>query len=65
MLSPVYTKAKDEIKNLSDINFNESQWQWYYEEGVKKKLDQLVERERLLLEALVRVKRAQNLISIL
>lgn len=62
MRSQLYKKAKEEIKNLSNIGFNEEQWKWYYEQGVSKKLQQMDYRERLLLEAFVRVRRAKGLI---
>lgn len=63
MLSDLYKKTKEEIKNLKDINFSDNDWQWYYENGVAKRLEKLDKPENFVIESFVHSFRAEALLK--
>lgn len=63
MLSDLYLKTKKEISNIKNINFTEDDWQWYYENAVEKRLNDLSLAESSVIETFIHTFRANALLN--
>lgn len=63
MLSDLYIKTKNEISNIKNIPFTEEEWNWYYENAVKKRLEDLSSSESFVIKSYIHTFRANALLK--
>lgn len=63
MLSNLYLKTKEEIKNIENIAFSEEEWDWYYENAVQKRLNNLEGAEVWIIKSSIHTSRASALLK--
>lgn len=63
LLSDLYIKTKKEISNIKNIDFSEDDWNWYYENGVKKRLEDLKPSESFVIKSYIHTFRADALLK--
>lgn len=61
-MSKIFQETKGKIKNLEAIPFNQETWEWYVEEGLNKRLNELEPAERFIIKQLAHSRRAKGIL---
>jgi hypothetical protein len=66
MPSKLFNKTKTEVENLDNVNFSDSDWEWYLENGIDKRCSELSKENHVephIIRAYAHTKRSRNIIK--